>query len=627
MAGALWGSRLVLAAVFATAGVAKLSDLEQSRRSVADFGVPGRGAALIGTLLPLAELAVAMGLVVEGTARVAAIGALALLFAFAIVIAANLARGRTPDCRCFGQVHSAPVSWRSQARNLVLVALALALVAGGAGTEPAAAASWAGGFAVIALSLGLVLRARRRTTPPRISDEAGGPAVGAPAPGFSLASLDGRGVSLASLLSLRRPVLLVFSDRGCGPCQALAPTLAGWQRHHAAEVTVAVVERGHGDARGPDEHGRANVLVDDGDRVASAYRVAGTPTAVLIDADGRIASGLAPGAAAIEARLARIVPGLRRSKPAIELPAGRRSGLARRELFARAATAWVALTTAGLTFLPSGDASAFTDLKRGCRHPRVRCRGKCCPPGFVCRRGRCRCPHRTRVRCGKRCCPPRFVCKRERRRGRMRHRCHCPRGVRRCGRDCAALDRDPTNCGGCGRRCGPGQVCVAGRCQADATGPGGGGGGGGSNGCPDDCAPGTACSGGTRVEACPEGTTQCGCQCTDLEQDPRNCGRCGRPCPPGQVCVGGECTTECPQALTKCGDNCAELKRDIKNCGRCRHHCRFANGGAIPLCCGGTCVDGSVHPGNCGRCGHSCGPDCYCQHGLCAPGREGVVCP
>jgi uncharacterized membrane protein YphA (DoxX/SURF4 family) len=59
---ALLVARLLLAAVFATAGVAKLADREGSRRAITDFGVPPSLAAALAVLLPLCELAVAAAL-------------------------------------------------------------------------------------------------------------------------------------------------------------------------------------------------------------------------------------------------------------------------------------------------------------------------------------------------------------------------------------------------------------------------------------------------------------------------------------------------------------------------------------------------------------------------------------
>src|SRR5919202_2989264 len=121
---ALLTARLLLALVFVVAGVAKLADRAGSRQAAVDFGVPVSLATPLGVLLPLAELAVAAALIPTITAWWGALGALALLLLFVAGIGINLARGRQPDCHCFGQLHSAPASWSTLARNVVLAAVA-----------------------------------------------------------------------------------------------------------------------------------------------------------------------------------------------------------------------------------------------------------------------------------------------------------------------------------------------------------------------------------------------------------------------------------------------------------------------------------------------------------------------
>src|SRR3712207_3335387 len=121
---ALLAARLLLAAVFVVAGIAKLADREGSRRAIVDFGVPSALAAPLGLLLPLGELVVAAALLPASTSWWGALGALALLSLFVAGISINLARGRKPDCHCFGQLHSAPAGWKTLARNAVLAAVA-----------------------------------------------------------------------------------------------------------------------------------------------------------------------------------------------------------------------------------------------------------------------------------------------------------------------------------------------------------------------------------------------------------------------------------------------------------------------------------------------------------------------
>src|SRR5215211_273305 len=124
MAITLLVARLLLALVFLVAGVAKLADRTGSRQGLIDFGVPARLASPLGILLPLAELAVAAALIPTSTAWWGAIGALALLLLFVAGISINLARGRKPECRCFGQLHSAPAGWKTLSRNGALAAVA-----------------------------------------------------------------------------------------------------------------------------------------------------------------------------------------------------------------------------------------------------------------------------------------------------------------------------------------------------------------------------------------------------------------------------------------------------------------------------------------------------------------------
>jgi uncharacterized membrane protein YphA (DoxX/SURF4 family) len=125
MDAVVFAARLVLAAVFAVAGWTKARDPAGTRAAVRDFGVPDRLAPPVAFLLPVAELTVAILLPFERTSAAGAIGAIALLAIFIVAITASLARGQRPDCHCFGQVRSEPVTSRTVARNCVLIALAI----------------------------------------------------------------------------------------------------------------------------------------------------------------------------------------------------------------------------------------------------------------------------------------------------------------------------------------------------------------------------------------------------------------------------------------------------------------------------------------------------------------------
>lgn len=342
MGAALLVCRLLLAGVFALAGATKLADLDGSRRAVAEFGVPERLAGTVGVLLPVLELTVAALLVPLFSARFAALAAGVLLVAFCAGIANALAHGREPDCHCFGQVHSAPAGLKTLARNAVLLALAGFVAVGGWKRAGVSATHWVTRVQaawLVAIGAGLVvlclvgfvvwfclqllaqngrtlgrLEALEETLNQTLSGlgmvedeplgnglQGGGLAVGSTAPAFELEDLHGERHSLASLLSAGRPLIVVFSDAGCGPCHALMPELARWQDEYADALTLAVIASGDVEQNRAkaNEHGLEPVLLQKEREVSDAYESYGTPTAVVVDPDGRVASPAVGGEPAI----------------------------------------------------------------------------------------------------------------------------------------------------------------------------------------------------------------------------------------------------------------------------------------------------------------------------------------
>jgi peroxiredoxin len=344
---ALLIARVLLVLVFATAGVAKLADREGSRQAIVDFGLPWALAAPFGVLLPLAELAVAAALLPASTAWWGALGALALLSVFVVVISINLARGRKPDCHCFGQLHSAPAGWKTLARNGVLAGVAgFVLWEGYDGAGPSAR-SWLGalstaqllgllgGVLVLALLAGqwgflvhllrqngrLLVRlealeatlAEGGSVAPSENGtpvhQAEGLPVGSPAPEFGLPGLHGETLTLEALRSSGKPVMLLFTDPGCGPCNALLPEVGRWQEEHAQKLTLSLISRGDPEENKTkaQEHGLKNVVLQKDWEVSASYEVRGTPSAVLVAPDGKVASPVAGGAEGIRGLLSYAV--------------------------------------------------------------------------------------------------------------------------------------------------------------------------------------------------------------------------------------------------------------------------------------------------------------------------------
>ena len=313
----LVAAQCLLAAVFAVAGVAKLFDLNGSRRAVLDFGVPAPAARVIGTALPLAEIATAIALLFVPTAQWAGLAALLLLGGFIGGITNAMRKGQAPDCNCFGQLHSAPAGKETLARNVVLAAVAVFILA--AGPAPAID-GWIGDRSaaeLVAIALGIALallaafawrlrseNAELRTRPAHDHDhpqpedfEREGLPIGDEAPDFELADVGGERHSLSGLLGLGRPVVLFFTSPECGPCGGLLPDLARWQETLSDRVTVAVVARGTAEDNAEffGDHDMVNLLVDGDRAVFDAYNIRSTPTAVAVTPDRRVALAPAGG--------------------------------------------------------------------------------------------------------------------------------------------------------------------------------------------------------------------------------------------------------------------------------------------------------------------------------------------
>jgi uncharacterized membrane protein len=133
----------ILALVFLTGAWSKLRARATFEGVVYNYRLLPESAVLpVSYLLPLAELAVGLGLVYAPTRPSAAIGALLLLAMFTVAIAINLARGRREiDCGCFSAVLKQRLSGGLIVRNVVLMGVAAWLAWSGP-RSLAGAAGW-----------------------------------------------------------------------------------------------------------------------------------------------------------------------------------------------------------------------------------------------------------------------------------------------------------------------------------------------------------------------------------------------------------------------------------------------------------------------------------------------------
>ncbi|MBA3450916.1 MAG: redoxin domain-containing protein, partial [Chloroflexia bacterium] len=337
----LLAARLILATVFLVSGISKLFDLSGAQAAMRSFGVPESMTRAGGILLPIVEVAIAVLLIPVATARWGALLALVLLAIFIAGIVFNLSRGRKFDCHCFGQLTTSEIGPATLIRNVVLAVLAAFIAGSGFVNNNAGPAvtgwlqnlspfEWTmvvlGVVLLIALTavawllvhlLGqngrLLVRLDRIESALEDADiaiadddedeeeeeeEHAGLPFGSPAPAFSLSGLYGETMTLDALRAAEKPVLLIFSDPTCGPCNAMMGDVSKWQHDLADKLTVAVITRGSLDDNRAKkkQNSLTHVLIQENSEVADAYLANGTPTAVLVRPDGTIGSGAAGGA-------------------------------------------------------------------------------------------------------------------------------------------------------------------------------------------------------------------------------------------------------------------------------------------------------------------------------------------
>jgi len=326
--------------VFVVAGLAKLTDRAGTRTMFGELGFPAALAKPLSIVLPVVELTVAALLVPTISVVAGAAAAVALLGMFLLLTLLTVARGRQADCRCFGQAHSSPVSWRTVVRNGALLAVAGVVLWGARdGSVPSPMGWWApmtgaqrlgllaglvvAGLAVVATWIVLNLLSQQGRLLLKVEalerDLSAAREAAAPqappvpvAPDFSLPGLDGRTVSLGDLRALGSPLLLVFTDPKCVSCRALLPDVVAWQRDHGDRLTVVPISRGTAAANRAWANAAdlSMLLLQKDHEVETAYGVDATPSAVGITPTGFLASPMVAGTDGIRALMERVIAAL-----------------------------------------------------------------------------------------------------------------------------------------------------------------------------------------------------------------------------------------------------------------------------------------------------------------------------
>jgi hypothetical protein len=290
---------VVVSATLGLAGVTKLRDHGRTLLSFQALGFPDWFVGPAAVAVPVVELVIAVGLWIPATRQLAGLAAGVLFFAFTVVVARTVLQGRTIRCGCFGDLGQRPMSWWTVGRNLALVGLALLAASTAPAPGPVTDAVTADGvtiaLALVAVTLAVALALTLRTlldvlhrygrllesvdpTP----SETVALDIGDAAPDVAVLELERSPMSLGELWSDGRQALLVFADPGCAACRDLVPRVAGWATGHPEVSTAVISPRSW--RRAQQEHATSGVrwIVDRDLEAYEAYRLAGTPSAVLV---------------------------------------------------------------------------------------------------------------------------------------------------------------------------------------------------------------------------------------------------------------------------------------------------------------------------------------------------------
>lgn len=330
--------RLILAALLITAGVAKLADRKGAEKAAKGFGVSGPLATFGPVLLSIGEIIIGSMLLFPSVSWFGAVGAVTLLVVFIVMMTYQWFKGNAPDCHCFGQLHSEPVGVKSIVRNVLFLALAAVPLLSGPTSQGLQLQSVTAEMiptilgTLSAIMLGgallflrkivstqdqlirrldvieLIAQEGKQVDHEHASDPSLGLPIGSPLPDFNLNKLGGSSVSSRTLVGDGKGVLFFFVAPTCEPCQALLSEFAEWSNELSDRITTVFVTSGS-EKENRKKFGAldsSQILLDDQRIFALSVGGRWTPTALYVDANGKIASHIAAGDVAIEELVEKI---------------------------------------------------------------------------------------------------------------------------------------------------------------------------------------------------------------------------------------------------------------------------------------------------------------------------------
>jgi thiol-disulfide isomerase/thioredoxin len=93
--------------------------------------------------------------------------------------------------------------------------------------------------------------------------------------------------------------LVLFWNPGCGFCQQMLPDLIEWEQNPPKEAPKLLVVSAGTEEANREQGLSSTVVLDQNFAVGRAFGASGTPSAVLVDAEGKVASDIVVGAPAV----------------------------------------------------------------------------------------------------------------------------------------------------------------------------------------------------------------------------------------------------------------------------------------------------------------------------------------
>lgn len=292
---------LTLSAVLLVSGVAKVRDARATRDAFDALRVPGLVPADVAApTLPWLEIALAVLLLVTPSGWLAPVtlALVLLMLAYTWLVARALGFDEPVSCSCFGSLGRHDIDRTTLGRNMLLTALAAvaAWFALDGGSTPAAFGGLdAGGWWALVASTAaaavavLVVGGAYSSVSPTIDDTHLLDYERQPVPYGVLTLADGRSVTLTELATTQARLLVVLNPN-CGPCDRIAARLDAWTERLDPAVGVLAIYPHAPPADKVLAHSRELVVLEPDLNVRRLFSV-GTPSAVLLGADGYLAGG------------------------------------------------------------------------------------------------------------------------------------------------------------------------------------------------------------------------------------------------------------------------------------------------------------------------------------------------